>query len=56
VKHNSDGERQTEEQFQHLLSCYDLRKYTFTGKVVIDEQSIPHSHPVLTLHASSEFR
>lgn len=50
LKHNSDRERATEEQLQRLLNTYDLRKYTFTREVVIDEQSIPHSHPVLTLH------
>jgi nicotinamidase-related amidase len=50
LKHNSDRERRTEEQLQHLLSVYDLRRYTFTRTVAIDERSIPHSHPVLTLH------
>ena len=50
LKHNSDRERKTAEQLQRLLSSYDLRKYTFTRSVEIDERSIPHSHPVLTLH------
>jgi acyl-CoA thioesterase I len=50
LKHNSDRERRTEEQLQHLLKAYGLRKYTFTRRVLIDERSIPHSHPVLTLH------
>src|SRR5690348_10802294 len=50
LKHGSDAERQTKEQLERLLSTYDLQKYTFTRSVVIDERSIPHSHPVLTLH------
>jgi lysophospholipase L1-like esterase len=50
LKHNSGPERRTEEQLQRLLSVYDLRRYTFTRRVLIDERSIPHSHPVLTLH------
>lgn len=50
LKHDSERERQTEEQLQRLVNSYDLRKYTFTHAVLIDERSIPHSHPVLTLH------
>jgi acyl-CoA thioesterase I len=50
LAHNSEREIKTKEQLEHLLSSYDLRKYTFTHNVIIDEQSIPHSHPVLTLH------
>src|SRR6266516_7575865 len=37
LKHNSDRERRTEEQLQHLLKAYGLRKYTFTRRVLIDE-------------------
>lgn len=50
LKHDSGPERQTREQLERLLRAYDLRKYTFTHDVVIDEKAIPHSHPVLTLH------
>lgn len=50
LKNNSERERQTKAQLERLLAAYDLRKYTFTHSVVIDEQSNPHSHPVLTLH------
>jgi len=50
LKHRTDPERQTKEQLEHLLSVYDLHKYTLTNSVIIDERSIPHSHPVLTLH------
>jgi|SRR5882672_1360784 len=50
LKHGTDSERQTKEQLEKILNSYDLHKYTFTHDVVIDERSIPHSHPVLTLH------
>jgi len=50
LKNNTDRERQTKAQLERLLSTYDLRKYTFTQNVMIDEKSIPHSHPILTLH------
>lgn len=50
LKHDSPRERQTKGQLERLLTSYDLRKYTFTPQVIIDETAIPHSHPVLTLH------
>ena len=50
LKHNSLPEQQTKEQLERLLRTYDLHRYTFTNNVMIDERSIPHSHPVLTLH------
>ena len=42
-------EQQTKAQLQRLLQTYDLAKWIFTKSIVIDEKSIPHSHPVLTL-------
>jgi hypothetical protein len=33
-----------------LLSKYNLRTWRFTDEVLIDQDSIPHSHPILTLH------
>src|SRR5436309_2242588 len=50
LAHNSEREINTEKQLARLLTSYDLHKYTFTHSVIIDERSIPHSHPVLTLH------
>lgn len=37
-------------QLERIASDYDLSKWIFTREVVIDRNSIPHSHPVLTLH------
>jgi hypothetical protein len=50
LRNDTESERQTKTQLERLLNSYDLSKYTFTRQVVIDEHSIPHSHPVLTLH------
>ncbi len=50
LKHGSREESQTREQLQRLLKAYDLSKWIFTNSVVIDEESIPHSTPVLTLN------
>ena len=51
LKHSDDaGEVQTKSQLQKLLSQYDLSRFIFTKEIIIDRGSIPHSHPVLTLH------
>jgi hypothetical protein len=50
LKHGTEAEQRTKAQLEQLERTYDLRKWTFTDKVIIDEESVPHSHPVLTLH------
>ena len=50
LKSGSQAEIQTREQLQRLLKTYDLSKWIFTKSILIDEKSIPHSHPILTLH------
>jgi hypothetical protein len=50
LKNGSKDEQQTKAQLEQILKSYDLGKYTFTHDVVIDENSIPHSDPILTLH------
>ena len=47
---NTKAEQQTRDQLQRLLREYDLTPFIFTRSIVIDETTIPHSHPVLTLH------
>lgn len=49
LKNNSETESQTRDRLQKLLRQYDLSKWTFTRKVMIEDKVIPHSHPVLTL-------
>ena len=51
LKHGDKREADTKEQLQRLLKRYDVAKWTFTNSIVIDEQTLPHSHPVLSLHA-----
>jgi len=50
LKHDSPAEQQTRTQMQGLLKRYDLSPYIYTHDVVIDQDAIPHSNPVLTLH------
>jgi hypothetical protein len=50
LKNRDAKEGATQSQLERLLSQYDLTPWIFTTSVVIDEDSIPHSHPVLTLH------
>jgi hypothetical protein len=50
LAHGTDAETQTSEQLRGLLERYDLSPWEYTVRVLIDERSIPHSHPVLTLH------
>jgi hypothetical protein len=50
TRNGTAPELQTKAQLEKILTSYDLNKYTFTRNVVIDQQAIPHSHPVLTLH------
>ncbi len=46
----SEQEAKTRNQLQRLLQGYDLRRWRFTHRIRIDQNTvIPHSHPVLTL-------
>jgi hypothetical protein len=51
LAHGSAAETQTRDQLVRLLGQYDLAGWAWTKKVMIDEDAVPHSHPVLTLHA-----
>ena len=44
------AEKQGEQMIQEFLKKYDLSKYIFTKKIIIQSRAIPHSHPVLTLN------
>ena len=44
-------EMQTAQALQKVVSSYDLKKYTFTREVVIEERAMNHAFPVLTLNA-----
>lgn len=41
----------TKAQLENAIAAYDLRDYTFTQHVVIEEGAMNHAFPVLTLNA-----
>jgi hypothetical protein len=54
LAHDSQAEKRTRDHLLGLLARFDLSRWQFTDRVVIDERAIPHSHPVLTLHTRHE--
>jgi hypothetical protein len=51
LRQNSEQEQQTKLRLEKLLQEYNLAKWLFTKKIVIDQQAdTPYSHPVLTLN------
>jgi hypothetical protein len=50
LEHDSEGEQATRTQLLRLVEEQDVSSWLYTSDVHIDERSIPHSHPVLTLH------
>jgi hypothetical protein len=51
LAHQTERERETKERLEQVIASYDLRKYTFTREVIIEERAINHAFPVLTLNA-----
>src|SRR5437016_4825323 len=47
----SEREQKTKETLERVLATYDVRKYTFTKRVIVEERAINHAFPVLTLNA-----
>jgi hypothetical protein len=54
LKNNSKTEAQTKERLEGLLQKYNLSKWMFTRKILIEDKVIPHSHPVLTLNTKED--
>ena len=50
LQHNSQREHLRRAQILDLAAKYDLKRYTITRNIVIDETAINHSYPVLTLN------
>lgn len=50
LAHGSPIEQRSREQLIRLMKAYPLAPYIYTRELVIDENAIPHSHAVLTLH------
>jgi len=50
LQHDDDREKLAEQQLTRVAAEHDLARWVQTRIVIIDEEAIPHSHPVLTLH------
>lgn len=46
----TEREHATKRTLDQVLATYDLKKYTFTRRVVIEEGAVNHALPVLTLN------
>lgn len=53
TQNNTAREQSTLVLVKEVLAEYDLEKWIFTHHVVIEQGTIPHSHPVLTLNTRS---
>lgn len=50
TKNNSKYEIGVAKRMNDILKQYDLSKWIFTKKIIVEDGVIPHSHPVLTLN------
>ena len=50
LAHGTDREAQTKATLEQVLGSYDLSKYMSTRRVLIEEQTVNHAFPVLTLN------
>lgn len=50
TKGGTDREKAEIPRVQEILDKYDLTKWIFTDKIIIEAFAIPHSHPILTLN------
>jgi hypothetical protein len=48
LQHGNQLEQRRKEQIERLAAKYDLEKYTITREIIIDQQAMNHSAPVLT--------
>jgi hypothetical protein len=51
LAHSSEREQRTKQTLERLIATYDLKKFTFTRRVAIEERAVNHAFPVLTLNA-----
>lgn len=50
LAHDTAREKAAKAQLLRLLNAYDVRPFTFTYSIKIDQEDAPHSHPILTLN------
>ena len=54
TENSEKAELETVELLKALRKSHDISKWEFTDKVHIKRKTIPHSHPILTLHTRQE--
>jgi len=47
--HGDPREQAAAEQLRRIVERYDVERWIYTRDIAIDQDAIPHSHPVLTL-------
>jgi len=52
---NSPAEQRKKDQIERLADAYDLKKFTLTTNIRIEQGATPHSKPVLTVGAGFLF-
>jgi hypothetical protein len=52
LAHGTPREQSAKQTLEQVLASYDLKKYTFTRKVIIEQGAINHAFPTLTLNAA----
>jgi hypothetical protein len=50
LANGSEAEAVMAAELRALMRKYDLDPWILTSRVLIDENQIPHSHPILTIH------
>jgi len=50
LENNTSAEERMASEVRQLARKHYLAPWTITPRILIDENSIPHSHPVLTIH------
>jgi len=50
LAHGSESEATLAAELRELMDIYDLSVWIWTSQILIDEDAVPHSHPVLTLN------
>jgi len=52
LENSTEAEAVMAMELRQLLREYDLEPWILTRRILIDENRIPHSHPVLTIHTA----
>ena len=52
LAHGTPREQLTKQTLEQVLASYDLKRYTFTRKLIIEQGATNHAFPTLTLNAA----